>query len=151
MYQISLSSIREWVRDLIFGRAIPKRYRYMTVEFDKSKTPLLPPPAEKVIPSIKYLNGERIVTLPFDDPMKLPLFINDHKEMVYRYVLKRFLMSMKNNKKTVVLFQFGNSKKVAQIKEESYKLQLTRMLEFFVEIEDYESATQCRDLLQGIS
>jgi hypothetical protein len=144
VYQFSFSSIREWIRDLIFGRAIPKKYRYMTVEVSKSPLPIV---QEKAKPAIKLLNGERIIGLPFEDPAQLTEFIESHKNMVYRYMLKRFELAIQNKKKNVVLFQFGNSKKIARVLPEGYRLQLTKMLQHFVQIEDYESASRCRDLI----
>lgn len=144
MYQFSLSSIHEWIRDLIFGRTIPKKYRYTTVHVQKVLVPAAP---KKVRPSIKILNGERIIVLPFEDPARLIDFINGHKNMVYQYMLKRFEIATHNKKNSVVLFQFGNSKKMAQVLPAGYTLQLTRMLQHFVQIEDYESASRCRDLI----
>ncbi len=145
---ISFSKIREWVHDLIYGRTIPKRFRYMTVDIQKTKTPVSTPKAK---PSIRLIRGERIIILPFDDPKMLAPFAEANQDMVYRYMLTRFQSAFKYKKSTVVLFQFGNTKKIAQITSDKFETQLTKMLEFFVKIEDYESATQCRDLIRGLS
>lgn len=148
MYQISFSSIREWIHDLIFGRTIPKPIKYMTVDIQKLSTPF-PVPPPKLQASIRRLNGERIVVLPFEDPAKLTDFVNSHKNMVYCYMLRRFEIALQNKRKSVVLFQLGNSTKVAELKPDNYRLQLSKMLTFFVGIEDYESAGRCRDLIKG--
>jgi hypothetical protein len=144
---ITFALIRQWVRELIFGRSIPAKNRYMTV--DINKVPIIRP-VERAKPAIKYLNGDHIIVLPFDDPLDLSSFIEQHKDMVYRYMLKRFEHALHRKKTSVILFQFGNTKKIARVKSTGYNLQLTKMLEFFVGIEDYESATLCRDLIRGL-
>lgn len=144
------SQLKEWIHDLLHGRKIPKRYKYMTVDIQKSAKPLpvVPP---KVKPSIRMIQGERIVVLPFDNPDLLAPFAEEHQDMVYRYMLTRFRQAFEYKKPSVMLFQFGSSTKIAQITADKYKSQLGKMLDFFVKIEDYEAAGQCRDLIQGIS
>lgn len=148
---ITLSSLREWVHDLIYGRKIPKRFKYMTVDITKTITPISPPIPLKVQPSIRMFNGERIIVLPFNDPAKLLEFVETNRDMVYRYILSRFQQATKNNKTSIMLFQFGSSKKFAQITSDKRETQLSKMLEFFVSKEDYDSAIQCRDLIRGLS
>ncbi len=145
---MTFSQIREWVHDLIYGRKIPKRFKYMTVDITKTQKPIVSPKAK---PSIRIIRGERIVVLPFDDPAMLVPFAEANKQMVYVYMLFRFVTALKKKKSSVILFQFGNTKKIAQITPDKFEAQLTKMLNFFVKTEDYESATQCRDLLRGLS
>jgi hypothetical protein len=147
---ISLVSIQQWIKDLVFGRKIPSRYKYITVDFKKTPVEEMPRVVEKSKTTTKIVNGERIVVLPFEDPDKLTQFVDIHKTTIYKYMLSRFESAIRHKRKSTFLFQFGNTKKYAQVYPDKYESQLNKMLDFFVGIEDYESATKCRDLIRGL-
>lgn len=51
----------------------------------------------------------------------------------------------------VRIFKFNNPNKVAEINRDKYESQLNAMMKWFVEVEDYESASECRDLIRQIA
>lgn len=148
-----LSNIKQLVHDLIFGRVPPEKVNVMTVDisraFEKLPEPVVTIP-QKATPAIKTFQGERIVVLPFDDPKRFPEFTEVHKKIVFQYVLKRIVHAVRKNKKYVSLFQFGNSQHIMRLPETNFEGQLNTMLKYFVEIEDYETATVCRDAIRQI-
>ena len=134
------------IRDLIYGRPAPPATPIPTVV---KPTPVVSTPP-RAVAGTRMIAGHRVIVLPFDDPHMMPSFTENNKHLVYYYVLKKMKRAVRNKLDTLPLFQFGNSDKVAQLTRPGYEHHLKLMMEYFVKIEDYESATICRDLIQQL-
>jgi len=166
-----LQSLRVALNDLIHGRPIQEQpTKILTVEIQKSlpneqsQSPE-PNPQELSQPNnlsvdekrqltsqaILSQSNEKLVVLPFDDPQLLAHFADHHKDVVYKYLLKRITKAIKLNWSEVTIFQFGSSQKIAQIGRAKFEAQLTVMMDWFVSTEHYELAGNCRDLIKSLN
>jgi hypothetical protein len=134
------------IHDLIFGRAVPVTPKATTVDIQRTKVSV----PKRASATTRMLGGHHIIVLPFDNPQLMPSFTENNKHLVYHYVLKKMKRAIRNKMETLPLFQFGNTDKVAQLTKPGYEHHLKLMMEYFVKIEDYESATVCRDLIQQL-
>jgi len=165
-----LQSLKVALNDLMHGRPVPEQpTKVLTVEIQKSlpseqsqpQAPNQSPPEQnqlsveekQQITSQAILNqpNEKLVVLPFDDPQLLAHFADHHKDVVYKYLLKRITKAIKLNWSEVTIFQFGSSQKIAQIGRAKFEAQLTVMMDWFVSTEHYELAGNCRDLIKSLN
>jgi excinuclease UvrABC helicase subunit UvrB len=70
-----------------------------------------------------------------------------HGDLVYKYILKRIRKAVREDMSYVTLFQFGPSRKLAQLSRHEYETQLNTLMTYFVKKENYELAARCRDTL----
>jgi hypothetical protein len=100
-------------------------------------------------PKLNQTNGlhDDLIVLPNDNPFALKQFTELHTTLVFKYILKRVRKAVKNDMSSVNLFQFGDTRKLAQISRTEYESQLNILMNYFVNIEDYELAARCRDTL----
>ena len=146
--------------DLVYGRKAPERKvkrRTLPKILDR-KQPVLENKREKKLSVsiyenvvnflIQKSNGDKVVVLPFEDPTILTLFSDRYKNHVFKYILRRLNRAIHGNYDYVDIFEFGNTKTIAQINSKNYETQLNVILKYFLKIEDYETASACRDLIR---
>lgn len=156
-----LQSLRTALNELVNGRPMtPQSEKKMviTVDIQKKLNPQNPtnqqenvqtPVKENQLPNLP--KHENVVSLPFDDPNLLSEFAKTNRDVVYKYLLKRLKKAIHMKMDCVVVFQFKTKHKVANISRDRYEAQLTEMMSWFVETEDYESAATCRDLIRQLT
>ena len=93
-------------------------------------------------------DGKSSIILPFEDPITLASFGETYKTHVFNYILRRLSIAINNKLDSIDIFEFGNTKTTAQINSANYETQLNTILKYFLKIEDYESASTCRDLIR---
>jgi hypothetical protein len=80
----------------------------------------------------------------------LKQFLRDHRDLMFKYIVKEISRGLENNAKRVNLFQFGETNLIAGCYRTEWSLVLEQALEFFKSKEMYEDAAICRDLLRKI-
>lgn len=163
MIRSIFSEFKIMLNDLVFGRPIPKKENRTVITIDihkhQNNTPVIS--QDEVLETAArafqvQFEGENLPTvgkplvLPFEDPTTLATFTERHRELVYKYLLKRLTLAIKNNLSAIPIFQLGQSKNLVQITKNNYQTQLDAMMNWFVNQEDYETASHCRDLIRQI-
>lgn len=158
MNQNLFSQLKQSLRELVSGRQTPEPVtRTVVVKVEKTvhqepsnlqSLKSLPnePEPQSPLPNEQPQNEELIV-LPSDNPFALKQFTELHTDLVFKYLLKRIRKAVREDMPSVNLFQFGNTRKLAQIARPEYETQLNSLMEYFVKKEDYELAARCRDTL----
>lgn len=151
------------IRNLVYGRPhsiklverkSPKKIIIVDISRQKSTSPIPISREEQLrimLRSVQSQSKNNIIVLPFDDPTLLAEFTNKNRSLIFTYILGRLTHAINQDWSAVTLFQFANSKKLAEIKRTFYKDQLDVLMDWFVNVEDYESATECRELLKQLN
>jgi protein-arginine kinase activator protein McsA len=90
-----------------------------------------------------------MIKLPNKSISQFEKFISADPKTFYTFTLKKIGKAIDENKKDVILMIL-ESNKIASVKREHFPKGLEKALEYFVEVEDYESATLCRDYLNKL-
>ena len=94
------------------------------------------------------LNND-VPTLPMSSPTLIQKFITENRGVVYVYLLKMLKKAIRKDWPKVDLFRLGDTPFIAKIERKDYTSTLTDLMNYFTSIEDYEKATQCRDLINA--
>jgi hypothetical protein len=82
-------------------------------------------------------------------------FLNDHRQLVYKYLVKKVKIGIREDLEKVELFQINSvtsdNKHVAIVKQEDYETVLKDALRYSIEKEDYETAAKARDIMQMLT
>ena len=90
-----------------------------------------------------------MIKLPNKSISQFEKFITADPQTFYKFTLKKMGKAIDENKKDVNLMILERNK-LASVKREHFSNGLQKALEYFVEAEDYESATLCRDYLNKL-
>lgn len=74
-------------------------------------------------------------------------YISQNGDRLYPWILDILLQAIKDNLDEVAIIKFTDSKVFATIKKDEYKLLLNKMMQFFIDKEDYEQCVQIRDAI----
>jgi hypothetical protein len=151
MSQNIFSQLKQSLQDLLIGRQTPSpTIRTVVVKVEKTinqQQSLQDEPDQAKQPVSEQLQNEELIVLPNDNPFVLKQFTELHTDLVFKYILKRIRKAVREDMSFVNLFQFGNTRRLAQIARPEYESQLNSLMEYFVKKEDYELAARCRDTL----
>jgi hypothetical protein len=161
MNQNLFSQLKQSLQELVSGRQTPSPVtRTVVVKVEKTvhqePSSLQNPPSPQSLSSepepkspqvSEQPQNEELIVLPSDNPFALKQFTELHTDLVFKYLLKRIRMAVREDMPSVNLFQFGNTRKLAQIARPEYETQLNSLMDYFVKKEDYELAARCRDTL----
>lgn len=90
-----------------------------------------------------------MIELPTDSLGTLSKFFTDHVDIVLSYTVRRISEDFDQEK--IDLFTFANSTYIARVNQEDYTKILNWAMVFFVDVEMFEDAAICRDLITKIS
>lgn len=90
-----------------------------------------------------------MIKLPNKSIFQFEKFMQADPGTFYKFTLKKIGKAIDENKKNVVLLIL-EANRVASVKEEHFPTGLQNALDHFIEVEDYESATLCRDYLNKL-
>lgn len=153
------------VSELIHGRKLPdpppkvitvniqkhvSKNRSVPIRIEKDPVVSLNETTELAKTAVLKQADDTPVVLPFTDPQLLKHLTVTHRDVVFTYLLKRLRAAIVNNSPSVILFQLGASQHAVQIARSKYESQLIKMMNWFVETENYESAGACRDLISQL-
>ena len=155
MNQSLFNQLKQSLRELVRGRpapTLPTRTVLVKVEKTVNQTEPSPPnqqnqAEEKNLLKNPLPQNEDLIILPSDNPFVLKQFTELHADLMYKYILKRIRKAVKEDMSYITLFQFGDTRKLAQISRTEYETQLNTLMTYFVENENYELAARCRDTL----
>ena len=91
-----------------------------------------------------------MIQLPTTSVGTLRKFLAEHRDVMFKYIVKEIERGVKNEKDKITLFQFGDTRYVASLSQGEYVVALKQALGFFVKKELYEEAGRCRDLISTI-
>ena len=141
--------IYEGIKNLIYGRPnlVPSVPQVRLIE-TSSPSLILKPRT-----SVDLQN--RVINLPFVNPRRFYYFTEQHRPLVYKYILLRLKFAIKYKWSYVKLFQFnpdaeGNAV-VIQINADKYVAQLNSILSWCINAEEYESAVVCKQLMREVN
>lgn len=159
-------NIRLAISELIHGRKLPdpppkvitvniqkqqiQKNRSVPVRIEKDPVVSINETTELAKSAVLKQSDDTPVVLPFTDPQLLKHLTVTHRDVVFTYLLKRLRTAIGNNSPSVILFQLGTSPHAVQIARSKYESQLVKMMNWFVETENYESAGACRDLISQL-
>ena len=167
MSQNLFHQLKQSLQELLNGRQTQnqspsQQTRTFVVKVEKNQEPPNPKSQQNLLqnpespePSLQNqplknesLPQEELIVLPSDNPFALKQFTELHTDLVFKYILKRVRKAVKNDMPSVNLFQFGNTRRLAQLARTDYEDQLNKLMSYFVDKEDYELAARCRDTLK---
>ena len=76
--------------------------------------------------------------------------IPEFKFLIMNETLKAIKDGVKKKKKQITLFEISDSKHCLNIDKDNWKPSLNSAMEYFVNLDDYNKAIECRDLLKQI-
>ena len=91
-----------------------------------------------------------MIVLPTNSLMPLRRFLVDHRDLVFRYMVKEITKAVDVNAEMVEFFRFGETNLWSGCKQPEYALVVENALSYFVEKQMYEEAAKCRDLITRI-
>lgn len=91
-----------------------------------------------------------MITLPTTSMGSLKHFLREHRDLMFKYVVKEVARGIDEDAHQVNLFQFGETNLIAACRKPEFGIVLKQALEFFKQRELYEDAAQCRDALRKI-
>lgn len=91
-----------------------------------------------------------MITLPTSSLGSLKHFLREHRDVMFKYIVRELNRGMDENAFQVNLFQFGETNLIAAVRRSEFPIMLQQALEFFKQKELYEDAALCRDLLRRV-
>lgn len=83
-------------------------------------------------------------TIPVDSFEELVEFVNEHRDTLNEYFIKRLEKAIRLDADQIFLFNVGEAQSV--YKREEYIRTLTELEKYFVETEQYERVKKCHEL-----
>lgn len=90
-----------------------------------------------------------MITLSVKSEEQFSLFASENKDVFYKFILKKIINAVLENKKSAGLFKFENGR-TAFIAKRDYMLALNAAMTYFISVEDYESSARCRDIVNKL-
>jgi len=91
-----------------------------------------------------------MLKLPKVSPGSLNAFFDEHRPLVFKYIIRKIKNAVMAKDKEVKLFQFFGNNIVAMCPEKDYDKVLKQGMDVFIQNEMYEDAAICRDTLELI-
>lgn len=93
-----------------------------------------------------------MITLPTTSMGSLRHFLNEHRDLMFRYIVREINRCVDENARAslVTLFQFGETNFIVACRKPQYTTLLDEAMVFFKKKELYEDAALCRDLLRRL-
>lgn len=91
-----------------------------------------------------------MITLPTSSLGSLKHFLREHRDVMFKYVVRELNRGLDENAFQVNLFQFGETNLIASVRRPQFGLLLQQAMDYFKQHELYEDAAQCRDLLRRV-
>lgn len=103
-----------------------------------------------IIPSepVTLLSG--VLTFPTNNRTIIKKYIDNNRDVFYGYLLSHLTSAIDNGESSITLFQFEDGSRVTEINRDQFQEQLTMMMNWYVSVENYESAGECRDLIRRL-
>ena len=91
-----------------------------------------------------------MIQLPNTSVGTLRKFMKEHKDIAFRYVVKEIERNVESDADKIKLFQLGDTHYVASIRRADYVTALQEALEFFMKLELFEDAENCKNIMKSI-
>ena len=91
-----------------------------------------------------------MIQLPKTSVGSLRMFIKEHKDMTFRYIVKEIERNVENDADKINLFKFGETRYVASLRRTDYVTALQGARDFFAKSELYEDAENCKNIIESI-
>ena len=91
-----------------------------------------------------------MIVLPTKSLANLRHFLVDHRDLMFRYMLKEVTKAMRSDVEKIDLLRFGDTNFFISCYRPEYALVIEQALSYFIEKEMYEEAAKCRDLITKI-
>ena len=91
-----------------------------------------------------------MITLPTKSLANLRMFLADHQDLMFRYMLKEVDKAVRSNVDKIDLLRFEDTNFFISCHRPEYALVIEQALSYFIEKEMYEEAARCRDLITKI-
>lgn len=88
-----------------------------------------------------------MLKLPDKSPQVWQRFFKENRPLVYRYIIRQVKKGMDENLPKVALFKFENHPHENFVHQENYLKVLHEALTVFIKVEDYESASRTKKLI----
>lgn len=88
-----------------------------------------------------------MLELPDKSPLVWNKFFEENKALVYRYIVRQVRQAIRTNSPRADLFKFTNMNHEAFVLPKNYLKTLQDALKVFVNVEDYESASMTKQVL----
>ncbi len=98
-----------------------------------------------------YMMNEDIFVIPKDNE-SLDADIKSRKSNYMNHILETFesIDFIKNAPEKITLFRFKNTNLEVVVKSESYIANLQNLLDYYIELEEYESCASIKDIINKI-
>jgi len=91
-----------------------------------------------------------MIQLPTTSVGTLRKFLVEHRDVMFKYIIKEIESGLGGDADCINLFKFGETRYVAFLKKTEYVVTLKEALNFFVKKELYEDAGKCKELIRII-
>ena len=145
-----IQAIRAVLQELQDGNDVPETPNRQVV----TQLPLLP--AAKETPVVaNHMNElppevQKLPVLPQVPPHVLNEALEKNKDVVWKYLFRVVERAVKNDKSEVNLWRVDGTKLVLYLRRDQFSGCLERMVEYFIQTEQYEYAPFCYELLDTI-
>ena len=89
-----------------------------------------------------------MITLPTNSLGTLKHFLQNNRDLTFRFMLREINKGLDEHALQVNLFQFGETHLITAVRQPQYGLVLQQALDYFKGRELYEDAALCRDVLR---
>ena len=88
-----------------------------------------------------------MIKLPTTSVGTLRKFLVEHRDVMFKYIVKEIERGLDKDAEKINLFRFGETRYVAALRRTEYVVALRDALNFFVKHELYEEAGRCKNLI----
>lgn len=88
-----------------------------------------------------------MLELPDKSPLVWNKFFEENKPLVYRYIVRKVRVAIRDNSPKIQLFKFTNMDNEAFVIQKNYLKTLQDALTVFIKAEDYESASLAKQVM----
>ena len=88
-----------------------------------------------------------MIKLPTTSVGTLRKFLVEHRDVMFKYIVKETERGFDNDADKINLFRFGETRYVSALRRTEYIVALQDALGFFVKHEMYEDASRCKDII----
>lgn len=88
-----------------------------------------------------------MLNLPDKSPAVWQRFFKENRSLVYKYIVRQVEKGIKQNLPKVELFTFEGDDHASYAHQQNYLLILQEAMQVFIKVEDYESASRTKKLI----
>lgn len=92
-----------------------------------------------------------MIVIPLTSPKVLNGFFEHKRDVVYRYMLRQIDKHIETDIKRIDLFTFADTGITTALMRDDFQRVATDALNYFIELEDYDSANYARKVLDKLS